>query len=105
MDIPITINIQENSVVARVAAWKLKSSAVAMVFGNTIYLYGVTKDEFLRHDKWVKHELLHVAQYRRFGKTGFLWRYFVEWIKHGYYNNRFEIEAREAENLPVTVLA
>jgi hypothetical protein len=38
-----------------------------------------------------------VAQYRQFGFVPFIFLYLAEWIKKGYYNNRFEVEAREAE--------
>jgi len=30
----------------------------------------------------------------------FLILYVFEWIKNGYYNNRFEVEARAAEQVP-----
>lgn len=79
------------------AAAKLKSSKVAIVFGSTIYLHNTSRSEFLSDRKWVLHELKHVEQYRRYGYIGFLLRYVWEWIKRGYYNNRFEVEARNSE--------
>jgi hypothetical protein len=41
--------------------------------------------------------LKHIEQYRRYGIARFIVLYLVESIKKGYYNNRFEIEARKAE--------
>lgn len=95
--LPANIKINENSVVAKLAAKKLQSNHVAIVFGTTIHLYGVTSQSFLSNDAWVKHELKHVAQFKQHGFVFFLAKYIWEWMRHGYYNNRFEIEAREAE--------
>lgn len=91
--------IKENSWLAKVAAWKLKSSSVAMVLGKTIHLAGVGKKEFMADEKWLKHELCHISQFQQHGYWLFLVKYLWESIKKGYYNNRFEVEAREAENL------
>jgi hypothetical protein len=92
-------HIKENSWLARIAAWKLRSSSVAMVIGKTIHLYNTTSGEFLKNEKWVKHELCHIRQFRQYGKMNFIVRYLVESIRRGYYNNKYEAEAREAENL------
>ena len=91
------ILIKENSLRAKLAARLMKGSNVAIVFGNTIHIWGVTKQEFLQNKKWVKHELKHIEQYRQHGYFVFLAKYVWESIRHGYYNNKFEIEAREAE--------
>ncbi|MBK6937236.1 MAG: DUF4157 domain-containing protein [Chitinophagaceae bacterium] len=91
------VSIKENAWVAKLAAAKLKSAKVAIVFGSTIYLHNTSRDEFLNDKKWVLHELKHVEQYQRHGFAGFLFRYVWEWIKRGYYNNRFEEEARNNE--------
>jgi hypothetical protein len=97
MELPGDIKIKEESWVAKLAAKRLKANQVAIVFGKTIYLYGVAPEIFLQNEPWVKHELKHVAQYRQFGFVPFIFLYLAEWIKKGYYNNRFEVEAREAE--------
>ena len=97
MRLPAGVYIKENSLVARLAARKLKSVNVAIVFGNTIHLHGVKSNVFLENESWVKHELKHVEQYHRYGYWNFLFQYLVEWMKRGYYNNKFEIEARLAE--------
>lgn len=92
-------HIKENSLLARIAAGKLGTGNVAMVLGSTIHLYGVTKDAFLKNEQWLKHELCHVQQFKQYGYTGFIIKYLWESIKHGYHNNKYEIEARTAETL------
>jgi len=95
--LPIGVHIKENSWRARIATKVLKSNSVAIVFGKTIHLWGVDREGFLQSASWVKHELKHVQQYQQNGYFGFLAKYLLESIRHGYYNNRFEVEAREAE--------
>ncbi len=90
--------IKENSLVARIAAWKLNASSVAIVFGSTIHLWNSSKEDFLKNDKWLKHELCHIGQYKQHGYMGFIVKYLWESLKKGYYNNKFEVEARKAEN-------
>ena len=91
--------IKENSMLAKIATKKLRSTNVAMVLGKTIHLYGVSKTEFLQDVKWVKHELCHIKQYKEHGYFIFVAKYLWESLKKGYYNNKFEVEARAAENL------
>lgn len=95
--LPPRVYVVENAWLAKMAALKMGSHRVAMVIGRRIYLWGVTKTDFLQQPAWVKHELAHVAQYQRYGVVKFLLLYLLEWIKNGYYNNRFEVEARAAE--------
>ncbi len=89
--------IRENSLIARIAAFKLNAKAVAIVTGNTINLYNVSKESFLLDEKWLRHELCHIKQYQEHGYSGFIIKYLGESVKNGYFNNKFEIEAREAE--------
>lgn len=91
--------IKENSWLASIAAKKLQAASVAMVLGKTIHLHNTSKDAFLQNIKWVKHELCHVEQYRQHGYVGFIAKYLWESIRKGYYNNKFEEEARAAEEL------
>jgi Domain of unknown function (DUF4157) len=91
------VRIKENSWVAKMAAAKMKAGKVAIVFGRTIHLHNTTKQEFLNDSDWVCHELKHVEQYKQNGFTGFLIKYLFDWIKNGYYNNKFEVQARESE--------
>ncbi len=92
-------HIKEKSWLAKIAAKKLRCKSVAMVLGKTIYLHNTSKEEFLQNTKWVKHELCHVQQFRQHGYLGFLVKYLWESLKKGYYNNKFEVEARAAEEL------
>jgi len=91
--------IKENSFLARIAAFKLGTKRVAMVLGNTIHLYNATKEEFLADKRWFKHELCHIRQFKEHGFFVFLIKYLWESIKKGYYNNKYEAEARAAESL------
>lgn len=93
------LHIKENSLIAKIAAWKLGSRQVAIVIGSTIHLHNTTRSAFLSDERWVKHERCHLAQFRQFGFVNFIVKYLVESIKKGYYNNRFEVEARAAEKL------
>ena len=91
--------IKENSWLAKIAAKKLRSTNVAMVLGKTIHLFGVSKTDFLKDEKWLKHELCHIKQFNQYGYFNFVVRYLWESLRKGYYNNRFEVEARNAEDL------
>jgi hypothetical protein len=90
-------HIKENSFIARMAAWKLSAKRVAIVIGRTIHLHNTTKEEFLKDERWVKHELCHIQQYKRLGFFRFITLYLWESMKKGYHNNKFEAEARQAE--------
>lgn len=91
------VQIKENSWVAKLAAAKMKASKVAIVFGKTIHLHNTSRQEFLADKAWVCHELKHVQQYQQHGSVGFIVKYLANWVKQGYYYNKFEIEARESE--------
>ena len=91
--------IKENSWIAAIAARKLKSHSVAIVIGSTIHLHNSSAADFLKNDKWLKHELCHIRQYRQHGLVGFIVKYLWESIRKGYYNNKFEAEARAASEL------
>jgi hypothetical protein len=93
------IKLKENSFIAKLAAKRLGVKQVAIVLGNTIHLHNTTKQEFLQDKKWVKHELCHVQQFKQHGYLPFLSKYLWESIRKGYYNNKYEIEARKAEQL------
>ena len=93
-----TFYIKENSWIAKIAAKKLNANSVAMVLGKTIHLYGSSKDNFLADARWVKHEMCHIKQFEQHGFFLFVLKYLWESLRVGYYNNKFEVEAREAEN-------
>ncbi len=93
------LKIKENSWLAKLAAKKLRVQSVAMVLGNTIHLHKTTKAEFLKDEAWLKHELCHIRQFKEQGYFLFIVKYLWESLRKGYYNNRFEVEARNAEKL------
>lgn len=67
--------------------------AVATTRRGRIYLRG-SADEFFA-DPWLMlHEYCHVIRQWEAG-TLTVPRYVTEWLRRGYWNNRFEIEARE----------
>lgn len=93
--------IKENSWIAKLAAKKLKSENVAIVIGKTIHLYHVSKQDFLKDEKWVKHEMCHIDQFKQYGFLNFISKYLAESMRNGYYNNKYEIEARNSEEIGI----
>lgn len=91
------VRIKENSWLARLAAYKLKTRQCAIVINHTIHLHNTTRRDFMANKKWLLYELKHVEQYQRYGVVRFILLYLYDTIKKGYRNNRFEVEAREAE--------
>lgn len=91
-------HIKEKSLIARLAAWKLKAGKAAIVIGKTIHLHNTSSQEFLNDRKWLLHELKHIEQFKQYGFLSFIFLYLWESIRHGYTNNKYEIEARGAEN-------
>ena len=90
-------HIKENSFIARLAAIKLGSKKVAIVIGNTIHLHNTHRHEFLQDKRWLLHELKHIEQFQRYGFIRFIILYTWESIRNGYTNNKYEIDARDAE--------
>lgn len=91
------VKIKEQSLFARIAARQLKCKTVAAVFGRTIHLWNVSREDFLQRRPWVVHEVEHVRQFQRYGYVRFSALYLLEYSRRGYHNNRFEVEARVAE--------
>jgi hypothetical protein len=91
--------IKENSWIAWLAAKKLQAVAVAIVVGSTIHLHNASKQDFLQNKRWLKHELCHIRQFKQHGFLPFIVKYLLESLQHGYYNNKYEVEARAAEKL------
>ena len=61
---------------------------------NTVYL---RNESMFNDDKLIRHETKHIEQMKKDGKIWYLIKYHYYWIKYGYKNNPYEIEAREAE--------
>lgn len=89
--------IKENSAIARIAARKLRAEAAAIVIGRTIHLHNATRAEFVANRRWLRHEMVHIRQFRRHGFLPFIAKYLWESMLHGYKNNKYEIEARQGE--------
>jgi hypothetical protein len=82
------VRIIERSLFAR-----LHAGAVATTRRGRIYLTGSAED-FFADPLLMLHEYCHVLlqwQPRRLTSA----RYLLEWLRRGYWDNRFEIEARE----------
>jgi hypothetical protein len=72
---------------------RLHGRAVATTRRRRIYLRGSAADFF--QNPWLMlHEYCHVLKQWE-PRTLTVTRYLVEWVRRGYWNNRFEIEARE----------
>ena len=97
------VRIKENSWLAQIAAFKLGVDRVALTMGNTIHLYRASREELIENNRWLKHELAHVEQFRKHGFLKFIAMYLVETIINGYHQNKYEIDAREAEKAPITL--
>jgi hypothetical protein len=100
----MTVRIKENSWLAMLSAKKLGSKKVAVVFGKTIHLFNTSREEFLKNEKWVCHELAHVKQYEKYGFVRFMLLYLLESIRRGYRQNRYELEAKSKERDPAILL-
>jgi hypothetical protein len=93
----LTITIKENSRLAGYAARMFKSEQMAVVLGKTIRLYNVDRDEFLKKENWVRHEVAHVKQFQQKGFVYFIISYCFNSFYSGYEYNRYEEEARARE--------
>jgi len=98
------VRIKENSWVAKLSAKQLGSKKVAVVVGKTIHLFNTSREEFLKDEKWVCHELAHVQQFEKYGVVKFLALYLLESMKKGYRMNRYELEAKSQERNPQIML-
>jgi len=72
---------------------RLHGRAIATTRRRRIYLRGSAAD-FFQNPSLMLHEYCHVLKQWE-PRTLTLWRYLVEWLRRGYWNNRFEVEARE----------
>jgi|ADGO01.1.fsa_nt_gi hypothetical protein len=71
---------------------RLHVCAVATTRRRCIYLRGSAED-FFADPVLMLHEYCHVLKQWEPGTLTRL-RYILEWLKHGYWENRFEVEAR-----------
>lgn len=78
---------------------RLHWNALATTRRRRVYLRGSAED-FFDDPALMMHEYFHVINQ---WEPGLLtsWRYVLEWLRCGYWSNRFEVEARQftADNL------
>ncbi|MEZ5458108.1 MAG: hypothetical protein R3E65_01880 [Steroidobacteraceae bacterium] len=72
---------------------RLHGRIVATTRRRHIYLRG-SAAEFFEQPEIVLHEYFHVLKQWEPRRLS-IWRYLLEWFRRGYWDNRFEIEARE----------
>lgn len=78
--------------------WYLRATGFA---GITLPPFGIfIVSERINDQRLRLHEMAHWHQYQRMGLLGFYLKYFWNTLRHGYWNNPMEIEARKAENGP-----
>ena len=46
--------------------------------------------------------MCHINQFKKYGFLNFIIKYLAESMRSGYYNNKYEIEARDAEETDIT---
>jgi len=81
---------------------RLHGRAVATTRPQRIYLRG-SAAEFFANPWLMLHEYCHVVRQWQCGQLTVA-RYLIECLRHGYWNNRFEVEAREFADLNVATL-
>jgi hypothetical protein len=68
--------------------------------GMTIPPIGIFINEKYKNEKdksgsLLRHETIHWLQYEKLGVFNFYKTYFIEYYRHGYKNNKLEIQARK----------
>jgi len=92
-----SFRVKDNSRLAKfVGRMSGQEEKYAITFGKTIFV-SCPKKDFLAESWWVRHEVTHVQQYKKYGVVGFLERYIVSSIFHSYRQIPFEKEALSAE--------
>lgn len=92
-DVPGGVTFREGRLVPAIGGvlGKMKGPAAAVTLGHTIIVH---PDARLSR-RLLVHELTHVRQWEE--DRLFPLRYALESLRRGYRNNRYELEAREAE--------
>jgi len=89
--------VDEVEVVERSWYAKLHLGARATTRRNRILLRG-SASEFFADPALVLHEYFHVLRQWNTGRLS-TWRYLREWLRRGYWRNRYEHQARRYVNL------
>jgi hypothetical protein len=82
-----------NSKLAKFLGLFVKQENFAITTSESCVRYSCSKGSV--SVPWRKHEECHKRQYLKLGWFNFIRQYILESIKHGYTNNKFEVEARE----------
>jgi hypothetical protein len=92
-----SFKVKDNSRLAKfVGRLSGQEDKYAITFGKTIFV-SCAREDFLAEHWWVRHEVTHIQQYKKYGVAGFLERYVVSSIFHSYREIPFEKEAISAE--------
>ena len=93
--VPAGVVIRAGSWIPRLGGWLSghDQPATAVTLGSTIVVHPTAR----LTRRLLQHELVHVRQWRQRPFT-FPLHYAWQHLRHGYRNNPFEVEAREAEN-------
>ena len=83
--------LHRNSRLVKVIRW-FRRDCVAVTLWSHIYMAGISLPDWV-----IRHEVCHVEQFKRYGGLWFFIRYIWLTIRHGYYDNPMEVEARNAE--------
>jgi hypothetical protein len=86
--LPEGVTVRRNGLVPRVGGWLMgaRAPAAGVTLGRTIL---VPRDS-TPSAAVIVHELVHVEQWR---DPWFPLRYSAAWVRHGYRNNPYEVEA------------
>lgn len=84
-----------NSKLANFIKWKRREMCgFAITTSKKCTRYSCSEDKV--DIKWRKHEECHKRQFAYYGWLPFVLMYLWESVKFGYYNNKYEVEARRA---------
>ena len=93
IELPDGVVLREGALIPRIGGifGRLRGPAAAVTLGRTI----IVRPGARISDSLLRHELVHVRQWSE--DWFFPLKYAVESMRHGYYENAYECEAREAE--------
>ena len=75
--------------------WILRTAGFGGVTLPPVGIYILA--ERIHNERLIRHEQAHWAQYERMGAIRFYVGYIALWLRYGYWNHPWEIEARKAE--------
>jgi hypothetical protein len=92
--LPADVTLVRGGWIPAIGGWLsgMGGPAAAVTLGSTIVVGPGVEIE----DRLLRHELVHVRQWRR-RPLAFPLLYALEHVRHGYRNNPYEVEARAAE--------